>query len=266
MFSACWVAQDYSHRTPGRAQSCQERPRNIIFRPNRWRRRAPPPPHHQITSRARRTTSSAPYSPVPFLRSDSVLRLQATRDLELPFSLSLSRPRVRLPPRDTARSVRRGGGGGRSRVGGGRGWPPRTAAAAATRRGTQRPRRRCGTLHLRRELAAAIWRRTSGSSAASACELRRAFSLFFFSAHVVVTFAGVWADDPLSLIGRSCCVITRPRFWSSAIRRLFSSLIFSFLHRFYALYIAPFLNFCVVILSLDIVNVRSPSRNTGDEL
>lgn len=112
MFSACWVAQDYSHRTPGRAQSCQERPRNIIFRPNRWRRRAPPPPHHQITSRARRTTSSAPYSPVPFLRSDSVLRLQATRDLELPFSLSLSRPRVRLPPRDTARSVRRGGGGG----------------------------------------------------------------------------------------------------------------------------------------------------------
>lgn len=96
------------------------------------------------------------------------------------LSLSLSRPRVRLPPRDTARSVRRGGGGGRSRVGGGRGWPPRTAAAAATRRGTQRPRRRCGTLHLRRELAAAIWRRTSGSSAASACELRRAFSLFFF--------------------------------------------------------------------------------------
>lgn len=118
--------------------------------------------------------------PVPSFRfGPSPPRLQATRDLELPFSLSLSRPRVRLPPRDTARSVRRGGGGG-SRVGGGRGWPPRTAAAAATRRGTQRPRRRCGTLHLRRELAAAIWRRTSGSSAASACELRRAFSLFFF--------------------------------------------------------------------------------------
>lgn len=139
MFSACWVAQDYSHRTPGRAQSCQERPRNIIFRPNRWRRRAPPPPHHQITSRARRTTSSAPYSPVPFLRSDSVLRLQATRDLELPFSLSLSRPRVRLPPRDTARSVRRGGGGAKpggrgkrmaSEDGCGGGNPPGDAAAA----------------------------------------------------------------------------------------------------------------------------------------
>lgn len=51
-------------------------------------------------------------------------------------------------------------GGAEGVVGGG--------AAAATRRGTQRPRRRCGTLHLRRELAAAIWRRTSGSSAASA--------------------------------------------------------------------------------------------------
>lgn len=182
MFSACWVAQDYSHRTPGRAQSCQERPRNIIFRPNRWRRRAPPPPHHQITSRARRTTSSAPYSPVPFLRSDSVLRLQGSKPpatSSFPsLSLSLSRGLasaclLATPPVPFE--------GGRSRVGGGRGWPPRTAAAAATRRGTQRPRRRCGTLHLRRELAAAIWRRTSGSSAASACELRRVFSLFFFS-------------------------------------------------------------------------------------
>lgn len=183
MFSACWVAQDYSHRTPGRAQSCQERPRNIIFRPNRWRRRAPPPPHHQITSRARRTTSSAPYSPVPFLRSDSVLRLQGSKPPATSSfpSLSLSRGLasaclLATPPVP----FEGGGGGGGSRVGGGRGWPPRTAAAAATRRGTQRPRRRCGTLHLRRELAAAIWRRTSGSSAASACELRRAFSLFFF--------------------------------------------------------------------------------------
>lgn len=137
MFSACWVAQDYSHRTPGRAQSCQERPRNIIFRPNRWRRRAPPPPpHHQITSRARRTTSSAPYSPVPFLRSDSVLRLQGSKPPSLSLSLSLSRPRVRLPPRDTTRSVRGGakpGGRGKrmaSEDGCGGGNPPGDAAAA----------------------------------------------------------------------------------------------------------------------------------------
>lgn len=115
MFSACWVAQDYSHRTPGRAQSCQERPRNIIFRPNRWRRRAPPPPHHQITSRARRTTSSAPYSPVPFLRSDSVLRLQGSKPPATSSfpSLSLSRSLasaclLATPPVPFGR----GGGGG----------------------------------------------------------------------------------------------------------------------------------------------------------
>lgn len=269
MFSACWVAQDYSHRTPGRAQSCQERPRNIIFRPNRWRRRAPPPPHHQITSRARRTTSSAPYSPVPFLRSDSVLRLQGSKPPATSSfpSLSLSRGLASACLLATPPVPFEGGGGGgkpggrgkrmASEDGCGGGNPPGDAAAAppvwnaAPAAGAG-----CGDLEedLRFQCCVCLW------------VTPRLLSVFFFSAHVVVTFAGVWADDPLSLIGRSCCVITRPRFWSSAIRRLFSSLIFSFLHRFYALYIAPFLNFCVVILSLDIVNVRSPSRNTGDEL
>lgn len=156
MFSACWVAQDYSHRTPGRAQSCQERPRNIIFRPNRWRRRAPPPPHHQITSRARRTTSSAPYSPVPFLRSDSVLRLQGSKPpatSSFPsLSLSLSRGLasaclLATPPVPFEGGAKPGGRG--------RGWPPRTAAAAATRRGRSGraagvERRTCGGSWLRR--------------------------------------------------------------------------------------------------------------------
>lgn len=269
MFSACWVAQDYSRRTPGRAQSCQERPRNIIFRPNRWRRRAPPPPHHQITSRARRTTSSAPYSPVPFLRSDSVLRLQGSKPPATSSfpSLSLSLGLASACLLATPPVPFEGGGGG-----GEAGWEGEEDGLRGRLRRRQPAGGRSGrAAGVERCTCGGSWlRRSGGGPPVPVLRLPVSYAApslcFFFSAHVVVTFAGVWADDPLSLIGRSCCVITRPRFWSSAIRRLFSSLISSFLHRFYALYIAPFLNFCVVILSLDIVNVRSPSRNTGDEL